>query len=182
MKSTKVITGEGRLSYFYGFDGKPTTDGSVPKRSTAFIYSKDDVETTNKIKAAIQAAYEEGRSILQGNSKTVPALNQIHLPIRDGDTEREGDPDYKNCYFFNAKSNTKPGIVDANLNEIIDKNDVYSGCYARLSITFYAYNNNGSKGIAVALNHIQKLRDGTPLNGRSTALADFGGANDDFLS
>lgn len=38
-----------------------------------------------KIKAAIQAAYEEGQSKLKGNGKSVPALSAIKTPLRDGE-------------------------------------------------------------------------------------------------
>jgi hypothetical protein len=51
---------------------------------------------------------------------------------------------------------------------------VYSGCYARVSLRFYAYNSNGSKGVAAGLGNIQKLADGEPLGGKRSAEADFG--------
>ena len=60
----------------------------------------------------------------------------------------------------------------------------YSGCYARVSINFYAFNSNGNRGIACGLGNIQKVRDGEPLGGKSTASADFTAQDDeeDFLS
>ena len=50
--------------------------------------------TVQKIKAAIQAAYEEGQAKLKGNGRTVPPLTAIKTPLRDGDTERPDDPAY----------------------------------------------------------------------------------------
>ena len=80
--------------------------------------------------------------------------------------------------FLNANSTQKPGIVDKDLNEILDPDEVYSGCYGRASITFYPYNNS-SNGIAAALNNVQKLADGDRLGGaRATAEEDFG--DEDF--
>ena len=67
----------------------------------------------------------------------------------------------------------KPGIVDRQLNEIIDSTEVYSGCYARASINFFPYNQAGNKGIACGLNNIQKLEDGEYLGGRSRPEDDF---------
>jgi hypothetical protein len=65
---------------------------------------------------------------------------------------------------------------------ITDETEVYSGCYARVSIKFYAFNTNGNKGIACGHGNIQKTRDGESLGGgRVTAADDFGGADDDFL-
>ena len=67
----------------------------------------------------------------------------------------------------------KPGVVDNDLNPIIDPSEFYSGCYGRASITFYPYNSNGSKGIACGLNNIQKTDDGEQLGGGSSAASDF---------
>lgn len=51
-----------------------------PKYSVSLIIPKSDTVTVNKIKAAIEAAYEEGQSKLKGNGKTVPAsLFSRHL-------------------------------------------------------------------------------------------------------
>lgn len=104
-------------------------------------------------------------------------------PLRDGDVERPEDEAYAGHYFINANSKLKPGVVDANLNEIIDPAEFYSGCYGRASITFYAYNVNGNKGIACGLQNLQKLKDGEPLGGsRASAASDFGDFDDEFLN
>ena len=96
--------------------------------------------------------------------------------------ERPDDPAYANAYFVNANSTTAPGVVDANRNEILDKSEVYSGCYGRASISFYAFNANGNKGIACGLNNLQKIKDGEPLGGRASAESDFATEEDeDFL-
>ena len=63
------------------------------------------------------------------------ALASIKL-LRDGDTERPDDPAYANAYFINANSATAPGIVDADLQPILDRSEVYSGVYGRASVTF----------------------------------------------
>lgn len=132
---------------------------------------------------AIAAAYEEGQSKLKGNGKSVPALSILKTPLRDGDLERPDDEAYKNSFFLNANSTSAPGIVDADRNPIIDKNEVYSGVYGRASINFYAFNSNGNKGIACGLNNLQKISDGDPLGGKSRAEDDFDTEDDDdFLS
>ena len=82
--------------------------------------------------------------------------------------------------FLNAKSNSKPGIVDADLNEILDPDEVYSGCYGRASINLYPYDFNGNRGIGAGLNTIQKLKDDDRLGGgRATTEEDFGDDYDD---
>jgi hypothetical protein len=176
---TKVITGpETRFSYLNVISPK-SINGSSPKYSVSLIISKDDTKTLNAIKNAIQTAYEEGASKLKGNTKVVPSLQTLKTPLRDGDLEKPGETAYENCYFLNANSANKPGIVDANRQEIIDTNEIYSGIYGRASITFYAYNASGNRGIACGLNHLQKLSDGEPLGGKSSAEADFANLDDD---
>lgn len=180
---TKVITGPStRWSYVNAWEAK-SINGGAPKFSVSLIIPKSDTKTIEKVKAAIQAAYEEGQSKLKGNGKSVPALSVLKTPLRDGDVERPDDEAYANAYFINANSATAPGIVDADRNPIIDRSEVYSGVYGRASINFYAFNSNGNKGIACGLNNLQKIKDGEPLGGKSRAEDDFATEDDeDFLS
>ena len=112
----------------------------------------------------------------------VPPKGALKLPLRDGDAERD-DEAYKGAWFVNANSTTAPQIVDRAVQPILDRAEVYSGCHARVSINFYAFNTNGNKGIACGLGNIQKVRDGEPLSGRTSAADDFAtDLDDDFLS
>ena len=180
---TKVITGPNtRWSYANVWQPK-SINGGAPKYSVSLIIPKSDTETVSKIKAAIKSAYEEGQAKLRGNGKSVPALEYMKTPLRDGDKERPDDEAYKNSYFINANSGTAPGVVDANRQPIIDTSEVYSGVYGRASINFYAFNSNGNKGIACGLNNLQKIRDGEPLGGKARAEDDFAtDDDDDFLN
>lgn len=179
---TKVITGiNTRWSYVNAWEPK-SINGGAPKYSVSLIIPKSDTKTLEKIRAAIQAAYEEGQSKLKGNGRFVPALSALKTPLRDGDAERPDDEAYANSYFVNANSGTAPGIVDADRNPILERSEVYSGVYGRASINFYAFNSNGNKGIACGLNNLQKIRDGEPLGGKSRAEDDFAEEDeDDFL-
>lgn len=184
---TKVITGvQTRWSYANVWNPKAMAEGAKPKYSVSLIIPKSDTVTIQKIKAAIKAAYEEGQSKLKGNGKSVPPLAAIKTPLRDGDVERPDDEAYQNAYFVNANSPTAPGIVDADRQPIIDTSEVYSGVYGRASITFYAFNSNGNKGIACGLNNLQKIADGEPLGGKTRAEDDFADLDDedddDFLN
>jgi hypothetical protein len=183
MNPTKVITGPSTtFSYLNCWDPK-AIQGGTPKFSVSLIIPKSDTKTIAKIKAAIQAAYEEGQSKLKGNGKSVPALSTLKTPLRDGDLERPDDEAYKNSYFINANSGTAPGVVDADRNPIIDRSEMYSGVKGRASINLYAYNVNGNRGIACGLNNLQKISDGTPLGGKSRAEDDFAMEDDeDFLN
>lgn len=176
---TKVITGKNtRLSYFHGWE--PTSINGGPERySVSVLIPKDDKETVEAINDAVDAAIEEGIAKFGGKK---PNKAAIKLPLRDGDTERE-DEAYAGHWFINANSKTAPQIVDKAVKPILDRDEVYSGCYARVSLNFYAFNSNGNKGIACGLGNIQKIRDGESLGGRSSATDDFSiEEDDDFLS
>ena len=179
---TKVITGvKTRWSYANVWEPK-SINGGAPKYSVSLIIPKSDTVTVGKIKDAIKAAYEEGQSKLKGNNKSVPALLSIKMPLRDGDLERPDDETYKDSYFINANSATAPGIVDAARQPILEHSEVYSGVYGRASISFYAFNSNGNKGIACGLNNLQKISDGEPLGGKTRAEDDFADEDEAFLS
>ena len=171
---TKVVTGLVRFSYCNVWEPK-SISGSAPKYSVSLIIKKSDTKTVELFKKAIQAAYEEGQNKLRGNGRTVPPLESLKTPLRDGDTERPDDEAYRGCWFVNANANAdhKPAIVDTNCQQIMDHSEVYSGVYGRASVNCYAYNVNGNRGIACGLNHLMKVCDGPHLGSGSSAKSDF---------
>lgn len=181
--NTKVVTGIVRFSYVYVFE--PKNNDGKEEYSVSLLIDKDDKETLDKINKAVEAAYKDGQSKLKGSAKSVPALAALKTPLRDGDAERPGEDAYKHKYFINAKSKTKPGLLDKRKNPIIDSTEFYSGCYGRASVNFYAYNTSGNRGIACGLNNLMKTEDGEPLGGRARAEDDFADFfdvdDDDFL-
>lgn len=184
--STKMITGKDtRFSYCSVWEPR-SVNGGDPQYSIALLIPKSDETTVAAIRAAQELAYKEGEAILKGRGGTVPPMSAIRVPLRDGDLERPEDPSYAGCWFLNARSSRAPGIVDAAARPILDRSEFYSGCYGRASITFFAYNQNGNRGIGCGLNNLQKLRDGEPLGGRISAEQEFAGfaeeaPDDDFL-
>ena len=177
----KVITGpQTRWSYVNVWEAK-SINGSAPKFSIQLHIPKSDTKTLEKIDAAMRAAYDEGQAKLKGNSKNVPPYETLKKPLRDGDLEFPDDETYTGYFFLNANNTQAPGIVDADRQEILDQREVYSGCFGRASITFFAFNSNGNRGIAVSLNNLQKISDGPMLGGHSRAEDDFDD-EDDFLN
>ena len=142
--NTKVVTGVNtRLSYFHGWD-PVSINGGAERYSVSVLIPKEDKVTIDAINKAIDVAIEEGISKFGGKK---PNKAAIKIPLRDGDVERD-DEAYQGHYFLNANSITPPQIVDKSVNPILDRNEVYSGCYGRVSLNFYAFNSNGNKGIA----------------------------------
>ncbi len=174
--STKVVI-PCRFSFLHCWEPW-AMEGGEPKYGVSAIIPKGDKDTFNRIKAAIETVKKESASVWGGK---VPS--SLKLPLRDGDIDRPDDEAYKNSYFLNANSKLKPQVVDNMVQEILNQSEVYSGCYGKISVNFYAYNKNGNKGIAAGLGNIQKLRDGESLSNRTTAAEDFEPAeDDDFLS
>lgn len=171
---TKVIV-PCRFSYLHCWEAN-AVDGGEPKYSVSAIIPKSDTETIEKIKAAIEQAKKDSLSKWGGK---IPA--NLKLPLRDGDIDRLEDEAYADSYFFNANSRQAPQVVDKNVQAILDQSEVYSGCYGRISVNFYGFNNNGNRGIAAGLGNIQKLKDGEPLGGRTNAEDDFEAVEEDFL-
>ena len=175
-QATKVVTGKVRFSYLHVWEPAAVEEGSQKKYSFSLIIPKSDTDTVARIKNAIQSALEAGKAKFGGK---IPA--SLKLPLRDGDIERADDDAYLNSWFLNANSSKQPGIVDQNVQPIIRQDEIYSGCYGRASINFFAFNTNGNKGIACGLNNIQKLSDGELLGGRTTAEFDFADDCSDIL-
>lgn len=179
--ATKVITGEVRFSYAHVWE-PASINGGDEKYSVSILIPKSDTKTIKAIERAIEAAKEDGKTSKFGGK--IPA--NLKLPLRDGDVEREDDEAYAGHYFVNANCKTKPGIVYKNGQPIIDSTEFYSGCYGHASITFFAFNSNGNRGIACGLNHLMKTADGEPLGGRNRAEDDFKGLieddDDDFMN
>ena len=169
MSSTKVVTGKVRLSYCNLFTPRQSDDGGEPKYSVCVLIPKSDKATLDRLKAAIEAAKTAGLGKFGG--KLPPGLK---VPLRDGDTERDS-AEYKGHFFLNASSRQRPNVVDAEVNPVLHPDEVYSGCYGRVSLNMYAYVMSGNRGIAAGLNNVQKLADGDRLDSRSSAADDFGG-------
>ena len=172
--STKVITGKVRLGYVNAFVPRAMSDETEPKYSVMLIIDKDDAETLGKIKKAVESAKELGKEKVKEWKGRVPA--NLRLPIRDG-AEKPDNPELEGKYFMNVKSAIKPQvvkIVGGKLVEITDPAELYSGCYAKVSIGLYGYGRTGNNGIAAGLNNILFVEEGEPLGGSgASAMSDF---------
>lgn len=175
---TKVVTNEVRLSYAHLFEPWSGKEDQEKKYSVTLLIPKSDKETYRKLRAAEAAAAEAGKAKFGG--KVPKVLKSV---IHDGDTEADLDdnPEYAGHWYMSVSSKTKPGLVDRALNPILDSEELYSGAYARVSINAFAYSVSGNKGVSFGLNHVQKLRDGDFLGGRSRAEDDFDELDDEDL-
>ena len=74
-----------------------------------------------------------------------------------------GIPDDWIIMTFSANEDRRPGVVDANLQDIIDESECYSGAWYRAQVRAFAYEAKGNKGVSFGLQNVQKLRNDDPL-------------------
>ena len=175
--STKVVTGQVRLSYCNLFEPRAQQEGGDPKFSVTILIPKSDTATINKIKAAQETAINT-----KGPTKR-PAKIASTLHDGDGVKEKTGEEFGAECkghWVMSVSSKQRPGVVDADLNEIMDKTAIVSGDYGRVSINAYGYDVSGNRGVSFGLNNVMFKERGEPLGGRTRAADDFADNDDDF--
>jgi len=154
MPMNKIVTPEFRVSFPALFEAKGF-EGQNPKYKVNMLFSKStDLSSLKKL--------ANDAVLLKWPNKEKRPTN-IRSPFRDGDKDKADQDGYQDCIFVAATSKMKPGVVDADMNPILDEGEMYAGCYARASITAYAYDTMGNVGVAFGLQHVQKMRDGEPL-------------------
>lgn len=165
-----VVFGPCRLSYTHLFSKySPDGDPDNGKFMTNVLIPKGEKETVKALEAAIEAAKKAG-IVSKWDGKEPKKLD---MPLRDGDTDKEDDDVYAGHFFVNAKCVTRPGVVDKQRSPIMDEDEVYSGMWAVVSVTFFPYNVSGNKGVACGLNNVMKTKDDERLGGRTSAESDF---------
>lgn len=179
--AVKLVINPVRFSYPHVFEPyKFEGDDKEPQYSVTILIPKDKTDIITKIRQAIKQAYEEAVKSKWANKRPAKYWN----PLRDGDEPTDDGEDrgegFAGCYFLNAKSRLRPGVVDINRQPIMNSEDFYGGCYGAASIAFSGFENSGNKGISCFLNNLMKTRDGEPLGAaRSTAEEDFADIADD---
>lgn len=170
VKDTKVVFGPCRLSYTHVFSKySPDGDAASGKYMTNVLIPKEEKETIKAIQQAIEAAKKAAVTSKWGGKEP----KKLDMPLRDGDTDKEDDDVYSGHFYVNAKSNTRPGVCDKNKSPIMDEDEIYSGVWAIVSVTFFGYDVSGNRGVACGLNNIMKFKDGERLGGRASAESDF---------
>jgi len=164
---TQVRTGRVRLSYVHVFEPFSQNNDEKGKYSCVLLVPKSDTTTISRLREAEQTAYEQGVTTKWKGKRPKNPASIIH----DGDEEADLDanPEYAGHFYMSISSKTRPGIVDKDVQPILDSSEVYSGCYARVQMNAYPYNYQGKLGVSFGLNHIQKIADGDYLGGRSKA-------------
>jgi hypothetical protein len=177
-----VLTPKFRVSYPSLFKAKLNEMSNKHEYSVVAVFPKDADLSALK-KAVTDVLIEK-----LGADKAKWPKN-LKSPFRD-QGEKEKDGVLPNGYeagaiFMTLKSAQKPGVVDANVQPIIDESEFYAGCWAHATIRPYYYDQKGNKGVGFGLQNVQKLSEGEPLSGRVNAVSEFAPiatANDDLFA
>lgn len=172
VNETKIVFGPCRLSFTHVFNKYSPNGEGEGKYMTNVLIPKSEKKTIKALDQAIEAAKKAGVVSKWGGKEP----KKLDMPLRDGD-DKEDDV-YQDHFYINAKCNTRPGVVDKNKNPIVDEEEMYSGVWAFVSVTFYAYDVSGNRGVACGLNNLMKFKDDDHLGGRVSADSDFADIDD----
>ena len=169
---TNVRLGLVRFSFPYVFKKRLNDKGEPDKYSLCVIIPKSDTDTVKFLQEAIDAAKQKGKTEKWGGK--IPA--KCKSPLRDGDIDREDDPAFHDCWFFNCTSKQAPGVrvrEDGIVTEALDESEFYAGCYGAVTVNAFPYEASGNIGVGLGLNNVIKLEDGERLAGGRSAEEDF---------
>ena len=168
----RVFQGQGEESGRYAcaalFSGFTVKDGrTVIKVPDA--WPPKDQEKWKKLIA------ECNRVSMKAFKKPMSELDRAvyKLPFHRGEEKEYAGYGPGVVYVTMSAKNIKPTVVGRDLTTPLGPEEFYAGCFARASVTPFAFNNIG-KGIALGLNHLQKLKDGERLDSFRSAEDDFG--------
>ena len=175
---TKVITCRCVISYPNLFKPRAVKPGDPLMYGCTLIFN---VATDRPCLEQIRnAAFHAGRERWRDFDAMVQQ-HRMRLPWRRG----EERPDQKGYgpgkMFLNCRGNEPPGVVDQNVQPILDPREIYAGCIVIAAINAFAYDQKGNKGVSFGLNNVQKVKDGERIDNRSTPSQDFTPLGDDAM-
>jgi len=170
----KVVLRNVRLSFAHVLEPVPKLSGDGEEYNCSLI-----IEPSNPSLAELEAALKADAVTKFGSKAEAQLGKTLKWPIRDADEEGREYEGYAGNKFINVRSQRPPQIVDRQLMPIIDDSEVYSGCYANVSVSTFAYDAGGSKGVSAGLNNIQVTKKGERLAGAADAADDFDVMDDD---
>lgn len=181
-KRVKLVTPVGRLSFPAIFEKETPMAGSTGpgKYAATIIFDsayikahKDELDRYNAIKAEADRACE--KMFKKPLNVAIKEIARFWTPFRNGAEKKHLDGYGEGTIFFKASSQKKrPGVLASDKKTVItDPEAIYSGCYVRLTVSPYAFDNK-MKGVGIGLMSVMFIRDGVPLDGSSNPADDFG--------
>lgn len=122
------------------------------KYSLTIVVSKTQTDILKKLQSSFEEVIKYNLKIFgeDFNKEKSQILN-------DGDFTNEYD--LKDSFYFEVLSKEKPGLFDENMNPVMNLDELYDGCFGRVSVTLSPYKTKDISGITCVLNNIQKLKN-----------------------
>ena len=185
MPVKRVKTGLVRFTFVHLAEPYSYNDAPNPKYSVSILIDKSDHKTLETIKENYNEAKQEGieKYGQMFANKATPLKRQPGtisgiLVDCDEDERYMDNTDYKGKYMMTAKAVTAPDVCILSKGTVMKlqpeqiKEEVYSGCYGKITFNFYPYSRTGT-GIACGLSNVIKKKDGDFMGGRVSGLTDF---------
>lgn len=171
MATDKVVTPPFRVSFPSVFEPS-SFENSAPKYSTVMIFHPKDFDKKAKAQFKAMEALLDDVSKEKFKKAVKDLPDNFKRAFRDGNEKEHLEGYGDGTVFATCSSHQRPGLVDRDKTPILAEEDFYPGCWARATVTAYAYDNRG-KGVAFGLHNIQKLGEGQNFTGRVPADEDF---------
>ena len=158
----------------FAYKAAPNRPAKEPQYSVLLVFDAATAKSP-EMRAIKIACVEAAEAKFGADARDKIKKGKIAMPWRDAsDYEEYGAPfDAEGSVMINFKSNTAPGIVDKRAKPLMDRKEIYSGCKMRVSFGVWPYDTDGSKGVTLLLNNVQKAGDGPKLAGRADAEEEF---------
>jgi hypothetical protein len=154
----------------------PSGFGDGPKTYNAVLLIDKAGQSTPQYKAMKDACVTAAKA-KWGDKVNMKSLRN---PFRDGNEKDYAG--YADCVYISVKSNQKPGLVDENVSPLLDLDRIFPGANVIADVNVGTYDQGGNKGVAFYLQHMQFLKGGERLDGKSSATSVFspeGGSDDE---
>lgn len=138
---------KGILSYPHLFTPRAVQQGDDPKFSASILIAKNDPQV-----AVIQQIIETEKA--NGFPNGFPAKGKVFL--KDGALEYPQDAKMHDYYIISggSKADSKPHLVDTNLNPVMDQSQAYPGVIVWAAFNSFTYDMAVNKGVAAGLNGV----------------------------
>jgi hypothetical protein len=185
--ATKVHTDEAVLSY-PNFEKPQQANGQgKPKFSGAFVFPGGRDSVKSLAAAAIAAARKkwgaDADKMIKNGAVSIFGGKGAAIRTDAAAKKYSGDRFPEGTVFVNARSDQRPGLLFAHAApgstkpEMVPADKItdtfYPGCIVRASLTAFAYDVNGNKGVSFGLNAVQFLSVGERLDSKTSAEDEF---------
>jgi len=152
----KILTPPFRVIFPTLFD----VDAEREQKKNGKEYKEYSVNALFNKSADLKPMLKSVHEVATEKWRSVP--KNLKNPFKNGSKEKDLDkyPYYENTIYIRFSSYDQPGIVDGKMEPVIDKSQVYSGCWARATVVAKTYGGSGTgyqPGVSFKLQNIQIL-------------------------